>query len=228
MDERDRMLVVERKALFCEWKLTIDSKAATRYLHTHLFGHCHVSFPYQEILPFLDSVTGHFHTRMFFPFSVSVKCHFHIWNLFHFLVGLCRKSKQLVVQIYLFRKRLSNHLAAVMMQVIPSYHTNYSKNTLFIPANTYEKYILSKKYCIARHDDKICFLPKGRYHIILLGDIKELLQKLNAFCFNYQHVDCLYTLFKYRFSGKTFVNSGQFFGIVQKAVHFNHQNKTVE
>ena len=93
-------------------------------------------------------------------------------------------------------------MAAVMLQVIPRFYTNYSKNRLFISPNTYEKYIVSKEYCIARYDDKMCFLHSCRYHIILVGNIKELLQKLDAFCFNYQHVDCLYTLFKYRFSDK--------------------------
>ena len=83
------------------------------------------------------------------------------------------------------------------LQVIPNFYTNYSKNSHLIPANTYEKYIVSKEYCIARHEDKMCFLANCRYHVNLIGNIKELLQKLDAFCFNYQHVDCLYTLFKY-------------------------------
>ena len=125
-------------------------------------------------------------------------------------------------------KRLNNQMAAVMLQVIPSFYTKFSKNSLFISANTYEKYIVSKKYCIARHDDKICFLISCRCHIILIGDIKQLLRKLDAFCFNYQHVDCPYTLFKYRFSGKINVKSGQLFENVQRAVHFNHQNRGVD
>ena len=119
-------------------------------------------------------------------------------------------------------------MAAVILQVIPSFYTNYSKNNLFISANTYEKYIVSKEYCIARHNDKMCFLPKCRYHIILIGNIKELLQKLDAFCFNYQLVDCLYTLFKYRFSGKIALKSGQLFDNLQRAVHFNQQNRGVD
>ena len=119
-------------------------------------------------------------------------------------------------------------MAAVMLQVIPSFYTNYSKNSLFISANTFEKFMLSKEYCIARHDDKMCFLPNCRYHIILIGNIKDLLQKLDAFCFNYQHVDCLYTLFKYRFSGKIVVKSGQLFDKLQGAVHFNQQNRGVD
>ena len=112
-----------------------------------------------------------------------------------------------------------------MSQVIPSFYTNYSKNSLFISANTSAKYVVSKEYCFARHDDKMCLLPNCRYHIILIGNIKDLLQKLDAFCFNNQHVDFLYTLFKYRFSGKIVVKSGQLFENLQSAVQFNQQNR---
>ena len=119
-------------------------------------------------------------------------------------------------------------MAAVMLQVILSFHTNYSRNSLFVSRNTYEKYIVCKEYCIARHYDKMCFLRNCRYHIILIDNIKELLRKLDAFCFNYQHVDCLYTLFKYRFSGKIVLKNGQLFDNLQSAVHFNQQNRGVQ
>ena len=119
-------------------------------------------------------------------------------------------------------------MAAVMLQMIPSFYTNYSKNSLFISANTYEKYFVSKEYCIAGHVDKMCFLPNCRYHIILIGNIKELLQKLDAFCFNYQQVDCLYTLFKYRFSDKIVLKRGQLIVNLQRAVLFNQQNRGVD
>ena len=69
--------------------------------------------------------------------------------------------------------------------------------------------------------------PICRCHLILIGDIKELLQNMNAFCFNYQHVDCLYTNFKYRCSGYYVVKSGKLFDNVQRAVYFNHQNREV-
>ena len=115
-----------------------------------------------------------------------------------------------------------------MLQVIPSFYTNYSKNNLFISADAYDKYEVSKEYCIARHDDKMCFLPYCRYHIFLIGNKKNLLQKLDAFCFKYQHVDCLYTLFKYRFSDEIVVKSGQLFDNLQRAVHFNQQNRGVD
>ena len=119
-------------------------------------------------------------------------------------------------------------MAAVMLLVIPSFYRNYSKNSLFISANTYEKYIVSKEYCIARHDDKMCFRTNWRYHIVLIRNIKELLQKLDAFCFNYQHVDCLYTLFKYRFSDKIVLKSGQLFDNLQRPVHSKQQNRGVD
>ena len=51
------------------------------------------------------------------------------------------------------------------------------------------------------------------------------LKELDTFCFTYQHVDCLYTLFKYRFSGKVIAKCGQVFDSVQRAVDFNHRNK---
>ena len=60
-----------------------------------------------------------------------------------------------------------------------------------------------------------------------MGEIKELLQKLDAFCFNYKHVDFLYIRLKYRSSGKIVVKSGQLFDTVQRVVHFNHQHRGV-
>ena len=74
----------------------------------------------------------------------------------------------------------------------------------------------------------MCILPNCRYHNILISNLEDLLQKREAFCFNYQHVDCLYTLFKYCFSGKIVVNSGHLFDNLQRAVHFNQQNRGVE
>ena len=118
-------------------------------------------------------------------------------------------------------------MAAVILQTIPSFYTKISEKSLFISASTYEKYIVCKDYCIAHHDDKTRFLPACKYHIILLGNIDELLKKLDTICFTYQHVDCLYTLFKYRFSGKVFARSGQVFDNVQRAVDFNQRSKGV-
>ena len=71
------------------------------------------------------------------------------------------------------------------------------------------------------------FLPACKSHIIH-GNVQELLKKLDTFCFTYQHVDCLCTLFKYQFSGKVFARSGQVFDKVQRAVDFNQRNKGLD
>ena len=115
-----------------------------------------------------------------------------------------------------------------MLQTISSFYSKISEKCLFISATTYEKYIVCKDYCIAHHNEKTCFLPACRYHIVLHGNVQELLKKLDTFCVTYQHVDCLYTLFKYRFSGKVIAKSGQVFDNVQRAVDFNHRNKGVD
>ena len=170
----------------------------------------------QQFVTYICIILGQCHVT--FPFMETLS----------FFGRFVQKIIESCFQIHLFRKRLNNHMAAVMLQVIPSFYTYFSKNSIFISSNTYEKYIVSEEFCIACHDSKIYFLPSSRYHIILIGDIKELLQKLDAFCFDYQHVDCLYTLFKYRFSGKIVRKSGQLFDNVQRAVHFNHQHRGVE
>ena len=114
-------------------------------------------------------------------------------------------------------------MAAVMIQVSPSFYTNYSKDCLF-SANTYEKYTVRKEYCFALQDDKMFFLLICRKEVLLKGDIKELRQKMDAFCFNYQHVGCLYTLFKYQFTVKFVPKSGQLFDTLRREAHFNHQD----
>ena len=119
-------------------------------------------------------------------------------------------------------------MAAIMLQLIPSFYAKISEKNLLISTNTYEKYIVCKDYCIAHHNDRTCFLPSCKYHILLHGNVEELLKKLDTFCFTYQHVDCLYTLFQYRFIGKVFGKSGQVFDNVQRAVDFNHRNKGVD
>ena len=115
-----------------------------------------------------------------------------------------------------------------MLQSIPSFYAKTSEKSLFVSATTYEKYIVCKNYCIAHYNEKTCFLPACKYHIVLLGNVQDLLKKLDSFCFTNQHVDCLYTLFKYRFSGKVIAKSGQVFDNVQQAVDFNHRNKGVD
>ena len=180
---------------------------------------CYVSFPYMERLTFF----GHCHVS--FPYMEPL-------SIFGGIVQLILKLvfSDSFVKNTTQRKGASadGKMAAIMLQTIPSFYTKLSEKSLFISANTYEKYIVSKDYCIAHHEDKTCFLPSCKYHILLLGSFEELLEKLDTFCFMYQHVDCLYTLFKYRFSGKVIARNGQVFDNVQQAVDFNHRSKGVD
>ena len=141
--------------------------------------------------------------------------------------SLCN-SKVCCFQIHFATSYHKNQIAAIMLQAKPSFYAKISEKSFFISASTFEKFIVCKDYCIAHHDDKTCFLPSCKYHIPLHGNFEELLKKLDTFCFTCQHVDCLYTLFKYRFSGKVIAKSGQVFDNVQRAVEFNHRNKGVD
>ena len=120
-------------------------------------------------------------------------------------------------------------MAAVMLQANPSFFAECSEKCLFISSNTYKNYIVCNDYCVAFHNDKTCFVSNCKFHIILLGNVEEeLLKKLDSFCVTYQHVDCLYTLFKYQFRGKNFAKIGQVFDDVQRAVDFNQRNKGID
>ena len=119
-------------------------------------------------------------------------------------------------------------MAALLLQTIPSFYAKISEKSFFLSAKTYEKYIVCKDYCITDHINKTCFLPACIYHIILLGEIEELLHELDTFCFTYQHLDCPYALFKYRFSGKVIAKSANVFDNVQRAISFIKGNRGVD
>ena len=125
-----------------------------------------------------------------------------------------------------FRVVFSLSIAAFRWQPLfykqsPAFTQKFQKKSLFISATKYGKYIVCKDYCIAHHEERTCSLPACKNHFILLGDIEEMLHKLDTFCFTYQHVDCSYTLFKHRFNGKTIAKSGIVFDNVQREMSFN-------
>ena len=72
-------------------------------------------------------------------------------------------------------------MAAITIQTIPSFYTKLSEESLFTSSNTFEECIVCKDYGIAHHEDKTCYLPVCKYQIILLGNVKELLKKLDTF-----------------------------------------------
>ena len=159
-------------------------------------------------------------------------CQFHMLFQYmeplSFFGRLIQKVKYFLLQVYSFGKRLNDQMAALRLQVIPSFHSKFPKISIFFSTNTYEKIIASKEYCFARHDDKMCVLPNCRFQILLLGNAEHFLQRLDSLCFIYQHVDCLYTVFKNRFSGNVVFKSGLVFDNVRETVWFNQGNKGLD
>ena len=89
----------------------------------------------------------------------------------------------------------------------PAFTQKFQKKSLFISAKTYEKFIVCKDYCIAHRDDKTCFLPACKYHIILLGENEEWLHKIErAISFNQRNrgVDKMPSIAKKRLLRKKF------------------------
>ena len=129
------------------------------------FGHCHVTFPYKEILSFV----GYCHVT--FPYKYVF-----------FILGnsLC-SSKICCFQIHFVTSSRKIQMAAIMLQTIPRFYAKISGKSLFISATTYEKYIVCKDHCIAHHNEKTCFLPTCKYHVVLLGNVQELPKKLDTF-----------------------------------------------
>ena len=77
--------------------------------------------------------------------------------------------------------RTGGKMAAIMLQKVPSFYTKLSEKGFFVSAITYEKYIVCKDYCITHHNENTCFLPACKYHILLIGNVEELLKKLDTF-----------------------------------------------
>ena len=67
-------------------------------------------------------------------------------------------------------------MAAIMLRTMPSFYAKISEKSLFISATTYEKYIVCKDYCFPHHNEKTCFVPACKYHIVLVGNVQELLK----------------------------------------------------
>ena len=64
-----------------------------------------------------------------------------------------------ISEIHSFRRRLNIQVAAVMLQVIPSFHAKNSKNRFNVSAFRCNNFVVRKDYCIAHHYIEVCFLP---------------------------------------------------------------------
>ena len=104
------------------------------------------------------------------------------------------------------QKSLQNHfgykMAAVMGQVLPDFYKKFCEKALFISVwvKDYKLYLLTSEYSDASHNYYFCPLKNYSYHIILISSsMNELLQKTDDLSFQYQTVECLYTLYKHQF-----------------------------
>ena len=133
------------------------------------------------------------------------------------------------------KEPLQNHfayrMASVMCQVLPDFYKKSCEKALFICVSfkDYKPYLLTNEYSVASHNYTFCPLKKCSYHIILISSsINELLQKMDDLSFQYQTVDCLYTLYKHQFFGYTMDEAGLVFTQLKRAVQHNLENKFVE
>ena len=69
-------------------------------------------------------------------------------------------------------------MAAVILQMMESVHSKFSKVSLFQQTE-------SINHSIAHHDDKVWLKPIYTYTFELVRDIEQLLQKEVNFCFAY-------------------------------------------
>ena len=172
------------------------------------------------------STLGHYQVHI--PYKENFSFPGNCYLIFLFLIGLFEKIVEVCFSDSNVEERIEQPDGCCNVTSDTKRLYKLFKTQPFVYANTYEMYNVDKEHCIAHHNDKMCFLPNCRYQNVPKRDKKELLLTLDALSFNYQHVDCLYTLFKYRFSGKIVVKSGQFFDNVQRAFHFNQQNRRVD
>ena len=97
-----------------------------------------------------------FHKRKTFPFKVMfVRCHSKFVCHLSFLGNDCISfyGNHVTIpfkvtipsfQIHFVQQKHNVQMAAVMMQVVPSFYSVYSTKSVHICANTYEKYLVSK------------------------------------------------------------------------------------
>ena len=109
-----------------------------------------------------------------------------------------------------------------------NFNAKCSKKQTFLSSSANKKPIVSKEYCISHHDAGMWFLPICIKDRLLLGVVEELLHKLDPLCFAYQHVDCLFTLYKYPLNRNIAVKSGEVFDNLQGVVCFNQRNRVVD
>ena len=104
------------------------------------------------------------------------------------------------------------------------------KKSLFISVSSdfYKQYVVTNNFCVSTHNS-YCSLENSKFHILLIdSSFDQILQRLDNFNFTYQIIDCLYTLYKYRFYWNVNSSTGEVFNQLDRAVHHNLKWKGAE
>ena len=90
-------------------------------------------------------------------------------------------------------------MATALGQALSSFYSKVVENRVL---SKIEKYIVTKNLCVSTVN-YYCSLENCKFQILLIGlSFYQILQRLGNFHFTYQIIDCLYTLYKYRFYSK--------------------------
>ena len=114
-------------------------------------------------------------------------------------------------------------MAFAMCQAYPTFYSDYNAKSLFISVseNFNEKFIVTQDYCVSNHSS---FYPveNCKFHLVLIGSsLDQILQRIDKYHFTYQIVDCIYTLYKYRFYSNIISSRGEVFSQLNRAVKHN-------
>ena len=185
----------------------IDFRTGNCCFYTFFYSHCHLTFPYKEIQSFFANCHVPFPDiellSIFGRFVQKIV-------LFSFADSFVQKTTQ--------QPDGSCNVTSVSQLLFKV----FKKQPFFCKD-------IRKLFCEQRilHCASWCrkvLFTQLQISQFLLGNVEKLLQKLDPF----QHMDCLYTLFKYGFSGKIVVKSSQVFDNVQRAVWFDQSKIGVD
>ena len=136
--------------------------------------------------------------------------------------------------VFLYRSTIfsKNHCSRwlqLCVKLFPAFIQSIVKNRyISVSSDFYEKYIVTNNFCVSTHNS-YCSLEDCKFHILLIGSsFDQILQRLGNFHFTYQIIDCLYTLYKYRFYSNVISSTGEVFNQLDRAVHHNLKWKGAE
>ena len=114
-------------------------------------------------------------------------------------------------------------MASAICQAYPTFYSDYNAKSLFISVseNFYEKIIVTQDYCVSNHSS-FCPVENCKFSLVLIGSsLDQILQRLDKYHFTYQIVDCIYTLYKFKFFFNNISSRGEVFNQLNCAVGHN-------